>query len=945
MRRGESNRFIRLLGLSLLIASMATVLPEQVRASDSGSENSYGTFLEANKSSQYFDGSLEVISQPVTIANQKETEVTITVPKTSLYFLELDYAIESDSVLATQISLAINNQLQYQELSNLQFKSLWKPVDAIEKDRYGNEIPPKAEADTKSQRLFLTDPNGYTDEPLAVLLNEGDNQLSFTSIEGSLTINQLTVTGKDETGAFDVAADPTDKVTGNEEIVFEGEKVASQNSSSIRPNAAFDDNLTPYNSTTRVLNYLDGSSFAKVGDEITYSIEVPADGYYYLSMNYRQDARIDFPVFFNVMIDGQVPSESLLAQPIPYNGTFDRYTMVNQEDGKKLPIYLKKGQREVSFEITASPLGNILQRISEVIKEIQAVSLSIDNLLGSNVDKNRDVDLEKYLPGTSDQLKGWIKELEGFEKDLHELAGSDKTPGAFSQLVISRKQLEALVKEPRKLANRANELSKDSGSVTATLATLLQEINNNGVSIDQLIFHQSADANIKKPNFLTKVSNSVKRFFNSFGQQDYTADAKSENLQVWVNRPRQYVELMQQMVDQEFTAKTGIKVDLSLMPDANKLVLANASGTSPDVALGVNYAMPFDLGIRDALADLSHFEGYDQLINDYSKNLLTPSTMGDNVFAIPETMNFYVLFYRKDVLSSLGLEVPDTMADLVEMLPALNQRGMSAFYPTATLGTSFKIFPWTMPVVYQNGGDFYTEDITKTGLNQDTTIDGIQDLTDLFTIYNMPKDVPSFYQQFRDGSVPIGIADFSNYNLILNAAPEIANVWDIALMPGYENESGEVERWSSGGAESAIMFESSEDKEKSWDFMEWWLSSDTQQAFGTNLQTAYGKEYMWNTANLAAFEELPWPSSDKQVILAQSQWIDEVPRVLGSYMVEREVSNVYNSVVVDGKNLRKAIDLSAKRINRETMRKLEEFGYYKYGEQVKEYPMPNRKEE
>ena len=31
---------------------------------------------------------------------------------------------------------------------------------------------------------------------------------------------------------------------------------------------------------------------------------------------------------------------------------------------------------------------------------------------------------------------------------------------------------------------------------------------------------------------------------------------------------------------------------------------------------------------------------------------------------IPETMNFQVLFYRKDSLDKLGLEVPDTLEDI-----------------------------------------------------------------------------------------------------------------------------------------------------------------------------------------------------------------------------------------------------------------------------------------
>ena len=44
---------------------------------------------------------------------------------------------------------------------------------------------------------------------------------------------------------------------------------------------------------------------------------------------------------------------------------------------------------------------------------------------------------------------------------------------------------------------------------------------------------------------------------------------------------------MQQIIDQEFTPETGITVDLCLMPDQNKLVLANSTGDAPDIAMGI----------------------------------------------------------------------------------------------------------------------------------------------------------------------------------------------------------------------------------------------------------------------------------------------------------------------------------------------------------------------
>ena len=65
----------------------------------------------------------------------------------------------------------------------------------------------------------------------------------------------------------------------------------------------------------------------------------------------------------------------------------------------------------------------------------------------------------------------------------------------------------------------------------------------------------------------------------------------------------------------------------------------------------------------------------------------------------------------------------------------------------------------------------------------------------------------------------------------------------------------------------------------------------------------------------------------------------EAPRALASYMVERELSDAYNLVVLGAKsaNVREALDDAQKNIKRETLRKLEEFGYIENGVTVKEY--------
>ena len=161
------------------------------------------------------------------------------------------------------------------------------------------------------------------------------------------------------------------------------------------------------------------------------------------------------------------------------------------------------------------------------------------------------------------------------------------------------------------------------------------------------------------------------------------------------------------------------------------------------------------------------------------------------------------------------------------------------------------------------------------------------------------------------------------------------------MVPGVTQADGTVARYSSAGAESTVMFESTPEREaKAWEFIKWWSSADVQEKYGETLQISYGSEYLWNTANREAFANLPWRSQDKAVILAQNEWIQEAPRIPGTYMLERELSNAFVAAAIDGEEIRSTLDNAVKRINRETERKLEEFGYIDNGKTVKEYIVP-----
>lgn len=898
----------------------------------------YDRFLSETELSAYSGDEIRLEVNKKEITRGETAEFEIDAPKSALYVIEFEYAINSTDILPTQTSIQVNGESPFRELTNVLFESLWSKNPETPLDRYGNELPPNVEKVDQYLTKAIKDGSYRTTDELLIPLKEGKNILELTVSESQISIQSITLRGEKK-----VQSDLETSVSGEASITIEAENMDSQNDSSIRAGSTFDSALTPYDSKKKLLNFLDRASFKNAGQQVSYQVAVEEEGNYNLSMQYLQSDRVDFPVFMNVYLNGEVISESFQNYPVAYSNKYSNTTFVNQETGEPLSVYLPNGKNELTFELTVNPISGIIEETEFIMQEIQALSLTINNIIGNNPDRNRDINLDEYIPGIEEQLIGWADRLAALSEEVQEIAKTNSEVAAFISLNITENQLRDIASKPRKIASRVNELSTGTNSITSYLGNLLQEVNQNGISIDKIVFHQDENMITEKKGFFSRLGNSIARFVNSFGEQNYeTSSANDENLEVWVNRPRQYIEIMQQMIDEEFTPSTGIKVDLSIMPDQNKLILANASGDAPDIASGINYALPFELAIRNALTDLSSFDDFKEVGNRFAPNLIVPGMIEDRVYALPETMNFYVLFYRKDILDSIGLEVPETMNDVLEILPALQQNGKNFFYPTAGMA-GMKIFAGTMPIVYQNGGSFYGEYLGNTLLNEEKTIEGMRMLTDLFTIYNMPYDVPSFYQSFRDGSVPIGISDYGAYNLILNAAPEIANSWEIALMPGVEDENGDISRWSSGGAESDVIFSDSTMQDEAWEYLKWWTSDSVQTKFGEKLQVTYGEEYVWNTANLTAFSQLPWASNDKKVIIAQSEWIAEVPRVLGTYMLEREVSNAYNSVVLDGENLRNAIDSASKRINRETLRKLEEFGYIHDGEEVEKYTIPESK--
>lgn len=879
-------------------------------------------------------------SSVATVGAGDSFKVKINVPETALYLVGLDYLSYDTSILPVEIGVKIDGEYPFYEARSMVFETTWisKKVDT---DRYGNQIVALPEKDIKWEHKNFGDASYRYSQPLKIELTEGEHEFEFLMQEGKVLLGGLTLEAPkkidDYTGS--------EKAEGNELITIEAEDFYERNDSSIHATGEYSSKINPLNVNTTVLNLIDEDSFNEAGQTVTYKFEVVTAGYYYIGMNYRQSEKNDFPVFVDWRIDGEIPNEAFYSYAVEACNNFKTRTL-KDENGEKLSVYLEPGEHTVSLTISAENLRYALEKVDEIMSGISDLSLEVTKVAGTNTDKYRDLRLTRYIPDIQERLQGWTDELYTLADDAKGYVDAKKAEdvAAFSYLLIAARQLQDLADEPNELVYRVGELSTSTNSVNTQIANFVDLIGDNDLAIDRIYIYQEGSKLPNGQGFFKGIGMSIARFFNSFFGQSYSSSNTDEShIQVWVNRPRTYVEIMQKMIDEEFTPETGIEVDLCLMTDAQKLILSNASGDTPDIATGINYSIPYDLAIRGALVDMTQFDNYKEVFGRYSDGMLVPSVVGDGFYSLPETMNFYVMFYRTDILSKLGLEAPDTMDELIAMLPDLQMRGLNVYYPTAPMA-AMRNFHGTTPLIFQNGGSLYGETALDITVDSEETVEGFTQLTELFTLYDLPVDVPNFYQHFRNGDLPIGIADFNSYNLILNAAPEIANSWAIKLVPGVEDpETGEIKRYMAGGAESSVMFKSNAEREqKAWDFLEWWSRAEVQAQFGQRLQILYGDEYIWPTANIEAFGMLPYPTSDKNIIMEQSAYILEAPRLPGSYMMERELSNAYNDVVVNGDSIRSRIDEVVKTVSRETERKLEEFGYIDSdGNIISPYVAPN----
>lgn len=858
-----------------------------------------------------------------------------------LYYLNLDYYILNANINETQIEVLINGVKPFHESAIITLPVLWEfTSEEFGRDRYSNEIQPQSEMIKLWQNINLKDQTGLHAKPFLYYLEADDeitiNYTNYEVLVGEITLAapKMLISYQEYLEIYKSVERPT------EQVLVSARNIETRSDASIRLRAEQNPANMYYDTQHLILNTISNESWQNGGGAVSYEVIVEKTGLYNVAFNYRQYSLGDMSVFRTIKINGEVPFADLEAYAFPFTQDFVNRTLVDSNN-EPLKIYLEAGVNTITLEANSYPYRAAIEKLKEIMGKIQGLALEVKQYTANGQDQYRDWDIEEFFPNAKTDIASWAEELLSLHSELKVLA-TKNDPSSLANLIVAANRLKNISEKINQLPSRMPQFSDGDSSVNQLIGTITQSLMLSGLELEKTIVYNDTKLPAPRRNFFVNFYEGTKRLILSFVNNPYKTvkGNKKDELVVWVNHPRQYIEVMQTMIDREYQGE--YRVTLSQMPDQNKLILANASNSAPDLAIGIDHWIPYDFAIRGAALDLRQFSGYEELVKKFSKGAMIPYVFEEGVYALPETQNFWVTFYREDILNSIGItEIPQTWDEVIGILPILQSYGMNYFVPLAQF-SGLKPFVATLPFIYQFGGDLYTENGMQTAINSEETLAGVKLMSDLFTLYNMPKYVASFYNHFRYGMLPIGISDLGTYLLLQNVAVELSGLWKMDLHPGFYNEeTDEIVRFAAAGAQSSMILSSTTKPDAAWHFLNWWMETDTQEEFALILQSTYGKAYFWNSANLEAFANSSMPQEYKEVILRQWDYALEASRIPGSYMVERELSNAWTKIVFENKNPRLALDEAVRISNREILYKMAEFNYVVNGVVVKDYTVPS----
>lgn len=885
-------------------------------------------------------------AQAVYTETGSEVTWNVDVPEAGFYNLYMEFVADESRGVAAERSVKINGELPFDDAANIEFTRIWEDGGEVRVDNQGNEIRPIQVEVFEWQDAYFEDDMGYVDDPYLFYFEKGRNTITIGAENEPLGIRRMEVRGVRTLPTYEqYAASQTGAVSDEAngfDLIVEGETSTKRSESSLY--AKYDRSsptTSPSSVTTTKLNYVGGDAWRANGMWVEWEFEVPADGYYNFMIKARQNYARGKVSSRSVLIDGQVPFEELREISFNYDNDWE---CKNLADANDVPynIYLTKGKHTLRLEATLGSQGEILSELESSTFRLNQIYRKILVYTGASPDQYRDYKIDTTYPEIIEAMDIESKRLYKLVDEMVAYSGQ-KADGIASAQTIAQ-QLERFVKKPQKITL---EFITFKDNITA-LGTAILQLSETKLDVDYIeVTGTGVTPKEVKASFFASAWHEIKSFgasfvvdYNSVGDVYSGGDAK-DAITVWVMTGRDQGTILKSMIDDDFTPQTGVKVNVEIV-DPSALLTAVLAGRGPDVALSVGADQPVNYALRNAAEDITQFADYKEVLSHYSASSYEQYSLDGHIYGVPEQQTFNVMFYRKDIMEELDLEIPQTWQELIELLPTIQGNNLSIGIPSAggssTNAAATTAVASTAPdlslyftLLYQYGGDMYNVPGTKTAVDTEAGIRAFDDYVRYFNDYGIPVFF-DFVSRFRSGEMPIGIMPYSTYNTLMVSAPEIRGLWDFTLIPGTEkiDENGKlyIDRsdFITGNATMMLKQEDEQIKQNSWEFMKWWANADTQVRFGREIEALLGASARYNTANRDAFSRLSWSASDIEVLAAQWDQTVGIREVPGGYYTGRHLANAVRKCINDKDDTRETIIDYSIKIDEEITKKRREFG-------------------
>ncbi len=856
------------------------------------------------------------------------------VSEAGFYNLKLGYLALPGTTSDVQREILIDGEVPYTDCSSLVILRWWSDDEIIMKGE--NEIRPNSYEVYEEREWFLEDSDRRNGEPMMFYLAAGKHTVTFRTIKEPLEYTSLTFVAKDSLPSYKEAIAELEKeylVYNGDTVVLQAERTddttaaikKSATSISVQKNHS-DSLVVPYHAYYNRYNTIGADSWVNPGDTVSWTIIAPEEGLYQISFKGRQSTNRGVTSYRRLYVNGQVPYQEANAIGFEYSSDMTHYT-VSDAEGNAMLFYLAKGENEITLETVMGPFGSIVTSVEESLRVLNSSYLDVIQLTGQSPYRYIDYQIKTKVPTFGVNMAAEQARLQEVVDRIVEITGEKGENTALLQKMAI--EAAGLAEDPEQVIEELPQLKNNISAV----GTWIVQVTSMPLELDSIeLSSPEKELPDVQDGFAESLTNGVLRFFASFFIDTNAvgeSEGNEEPLVVWVaSYGKEQAQIIQNLVDNSFSAKTDIPVRIQLIP-ADVVLRAALAGNGPDVVIGLSQSTTQDFAMRNATVDLTKMDGYSDVVSVFPESTLMTSTFGEGVYGLPETANFLMMFYREDILGELGIQPPTTWTEFIEMLPILQQNNYSAYVPNAYLNDGSGNLNFYLSMVLQNDGAIYSGEGTDfgilSGLSSNEATEAFKDYTDLYTNYGLNVQV-DFSNRFRTGEVPIGLTNYTTFCQLEIFAPEIRGQWNFTQIPGTLQEDGTIDNVILVDTANTVIMQQTDQLASAWTFLKWWMQTDTQLDYCQTVESVMGTAARVPSANLEVIEQLPWSNAELRALKAQLDHSTGLSAVPGYYMTNRMISYAFSEVISSNSNPRESLYLNVESINKELTRKRQELG-------------------